>query len=155
MLLVYHFDSKSDAFRRIENYPLKMELGFFPKKTARLALRMVGWAVDKVGGPLYLEFPDVRPRYIEEEFIDAADEWELPGVAFETGSGSLLTHANAQFAKSSDTEIVNLDLGFMDPQKDFFTVVINARYGNPEGSDIDNLNNISLVFEMHDVSAAT
>jgi hypothetical protein len=155
MLIVYHYDSKTDAFRRIQNLPLKLQLGFFPKKTARIALKMVSWAVDKTGGPVYLEFPDVRPRHIEEEIIDAADAWELPGFGFETGTGAFLSHGVAQLEKSSDTVALDLDLGFMDPQKDFFTVIVNSRFGNPEATDIDNLNNLSLVFEMHDVSAAT
>ena len=153
MLLIYHFDSETKAVRRHNNKELRLELGFFPKPTSRISLRMIGFASDHANEQLHLEFPDVKPLSLERESVDATDEWELPGLGFDMTHGPL-SKGRGSFTRGSQTRVVDLDLGYMDPQKDFFRVIINARYAVLENTT-DNLNNVSLVFEVHDASAAT
>lgn len=156
MLLIYHFDTKSDTTRRITNRVLRLELGFFPKPTQRIILKMIGFAHDRTGSTMYFRFPDVRERFIEEEDVDAVDEWELPGLAVDAQFGQNASLGRGEHATASTTEAFDLDLGFMDPQKDFFSVIVNSRFGTVFEDNVqDNANNISLVFEVHDVTAST
>ena len=135
---------------------LRLELGFFPKKSMRITLKMVGFTSDKNGGSLYLRFPDVKPSYLEEEIIDVVDGWELPGIALEAQYGVLgSTLGRGAYDKTSTTQVFDLDLGFMDVQKDYFSVMLNSRFGTGVGGTADNFNNASIVFEVHDVTAAT
>jgi len=159
MLLVYHLDSETDQLRIISK-EMRLQLGFFPKATQRLALKMVGFANDSfdVAGDsgcavIYLEFPDLK-TVIETSVLDETIQRNVPGLGFEAQYGQPASLVGkGDYYRAATTIACDLDLGFMDPQRDYFSVVLSSRFARDLGEDY--LNNVSLVFEMHDVTAAT
>ncbi len=160
MLLIYHLDSETDQLREIGK-EIRLQLGFFPKSTQRLTLKMVGYANDSfdVAGDsgcalIYLEFPDLRSRYLETDVLDATIQRNVPGIGFEAQYGQPASLVGkGDYYRAATTHVTDLDLGFMDPQKDYFSVKISSRFARDENEDY--LNNASLVFELHDVTSAT
>lgn len=156
MLLIYNLDAAPDAQREIYNKELRLELGFFPKATQRITLKMVGFSHDNEDAYQYLQFPDVRSTHLDEEEIDAAEGWKLPGIAFNAQYGQPdSTLGSGHHRRGTTTIATDLDLGFMDPQKDYFRVISNTRLGIDDPAWAGWYNNLSLVFEVHDVSVST
>ena len=156
MLLIYHLDAAPDVQREIYNKELRLELGFFPKATQRITLKMVGFAHDKDDAYQFLQFPDVRTTHFDEEKIDAASQWDIPGIGFSAQYGQPdSTRGSGHHSRGATTIATDLDLGFMDPQKDYFRVIADTRFGIDDSIWPGWYNNISIVFEVHDVSTAT
>lgn len=162
MLLVYHFD-KNDALNEdFFNETMRLELGFFPKRNTKAILKMVGFSNDLEGGIVFLNFPDLTSQSIEHEVSDYVDEWEIPGVALSTDHGGFSPGAvfydggSGRFSNTSECRALNLELGELDTQKDFFSVKVNSRRASKDQfEDRVNLNNISIVIEIHEAGMET
>lgn len=161
VLLVYHFDKNENDEEFFEDQEVRLDLGFFPKQNTKIRFKSIGWNNNSRGGEVFVQFPDVLPDQIYEEEIDLEDRREVQGMMFSANEGVPLKEidtlkAPGRFGKQSDNRIVELELGYMDTQKDYFTLIVNARRGvDPdydEGLDrSNNLNNISVILEMiHD-----
>jgi len=151
VLLIYHFDKNDNALETFFDEPMRLDLGYFPKKNTRITLKMLGWNNNTKGGNVFIEFPDVVPYQIEHEHLDYTDNVEVPGLLFQTQTGQFrifLQQARGRWYQMSDNRDLDLDLGVMDTQKDYFTIKVNARRAL-DTADLSALNNISVVLEMH------
>ena len=146
VLLIYHFDKNNSDTEEFTNQLIRLDLGFFPSKDTYIKLRQVGFSCNTRGGTVHIEFPDTLPQYIEEEKIDASDLWEKPGFDFICNYGENGEAGSGEYIGQSTHLDLNLNLGTMDTQKDFFSVIVNGRRASSTGQD--NLNSISLVLEM-------
>jgi len=151
MLLVYHIDKNESAIENFLDEELRLNLGFFPKQNTRVKLKMVGFSNDTEGGIVYLRFPDLISGELSEENEDFTNVFSAPGIAIGADEGDFngIDIDLGRYGGQSDTRVFDLDLGRMDTQKDYFTVVVNARRGsNDLGFDRINLNNFSCVLTM-------
>jgi hypothetical protein len=158
VLLVYHFDKNDLIDESFSNQAIRLDLGFYPKANSRLKLKSVGFNVNTEGGTVYIAFPDLLDYYWSEETIDETNAWEMPGIQFSTFQGIKRSPEGfARFSNSSNQIDMDLDLGVMDTQKDYFTVVVNGQRAETEVTDpsLNALNNISVVIEMVENSVAT
>jgi hypothetical protein len=154
MLLVYHFDKNDSELENFLNEEVRLDLGFFPKPNTHIRLRMLGFSNNAQGGNVYLQFPDLKPQQLETELVDLTNRHELNGLAFCANAGSFLgVSKNAlenkgfgSFFQQMQNLDLDLHLGEMDTQKDFFRIIVNSRR---TATNLANLNNISIVLEMH------
>jgi len=164
VLLVYHFDKNEKDEQHFEDEPIRLDLGFFPKQNTKIRFKSIGWNNNSRGGEVFAEFPDVLPDFIYEEEIDEESRREVKGIMFSAREGipadtfdGGVFQAPGRYEKQCDNRVVDIELGYMDTQKDFFTVVINGRRGiDPDFDEtalfrVNNLNNVSIILEMiHD-----
>lgn len=152
MLLIYHFDKNDAESANFDNQEVRLDLGYFPDKNTHIRMRMIGWNNNGEGGTIHLDFPDLRPQYLEREAAElATDTSNFEGFMFNADEGSLVNNTKNQLAENGQGRLhrqshnmdVDLHLGLMDHQKDFFRVIVRA----PDLSG--NLNNFSMVLEMH------
>jgi len=146
VLLVYHFDKNNSLIEEFLNQPIRLDLGFFPKQNTYIKLRQVGFSCNARGGTMHVDFPDCLPSFISEEKLDFSDTWEKPGFDFICNYGENGISGAGNYEGQSTHIDTNLNLGNMDTQKDFFTVVVNGRRATENQST--NLNSVSFVFEM-------
>jgi hypothetical protein len=114
---------------------------------------MIGYNNNREGGVLHLDFPDLKPQYHEKEIGDFTNTQEIGGIMFGNEEGgftnsiknSLSENGQGRFHRSSQNFDLDLHLGQMDTQKDFFRVFVNGRRAAVNG----DLNNFSMVLEMH------
>ena len=164
MLYILHSDKNDTQREFFIDEELRIDLGKFPTQNTHIRLRMVGWNSNDQDADVHLSFPDLAPQYYEEELIDATDAYEVLGVVFSATEGSLWGDnrtkdgndviSNNQggvssFGRGSDTRIVDLHLGKMDTQKDYFRVIVNARRASRVNTHKNTLNNVSVVLEVH------
>lgn len=155
MLLVYHFDKPPFTDSAFDNEEMRLQLGFFPKENTHLIFKMASCSTFNEMNTAHLEFPDLRKEALEQHIGDYADLWELPGLVLhgdEEGFSGI--YGRGRYTRSTGNQVMDLDLGFMDTQKDYFTVIVNGRRAKA-GETKNNLNNISLIFEMRHASVAT
>jgi len=147
VLLIYHYD-KSLADETFTNVVARLDLGFFPKEHTYLRFKQIGFSTETLGtgGTVNVEFPDMLPSHSETERIDKTDLWESPGFVFSARRGEQ-ARATGRFDAISEHYDLNLDLGPMDPQKDYVSIIINGRRAAQESSK-NNLGSISIVLEM-------
>jgi hypothetical protein len=166
MLLIFHYDKNDNESEEFTEQEIRLDLGFFPKPGSRLRLRMIGFNNNQRGGNIFIRFPDLKSRYLEEELIDFGSEvgQGVPGIMFSAQQGGFMNDAKdndledgfGTYFSSSDNRILDLDLGDMDTQKDFFRMVVSGRRANnPSVGGTNNLNNFSATLEMVHQSAAT
>ena len=164
MLYILHFDKNESEVENYFDEEMRIDLGKFPDANTHVRLRMVGWNTNSLDGDLHLSFPDLQPNYFNEEFIDAANEHEVRGMLFSNTEGSLWGITSSKdandvinnnntgwgaFGKSSENRYVDLHLGRLDSQKDYFRVIVNARRARPNQSVGNQLNNVSVLLEVH------
>jgi len=155
VLLVFHHDKNDSAFASFYQQELRVDLGFFPKKNTNIILKQVGWYNHDEGTAIHLSFPDLSPQYLQEERVDESDFWEVPGLTFHADGGcglGIAQYPTGRWIRSSSHRDVNLHLGVMDTQKDFFTIIVNSRRAvdDEDNPDLNSLNNITVVIEMID-----
>lgn len=163
MLLVFHFDKNDSEIEEFLCQEIRMDLGFFPKKGTRLRLRSIGFNNNTRGGNLFVKFPDLASGYLEEEIIDTGLVQTLDGFMFSALQGGFMNDTKntatedgfGAYNSSSDTRDLDLDLGEMDTQKDFFRIVVSGRLASKISSGFNNLNNFSAILEMVHFGAAT
>ena len=162
MLYILHFD-KNDVHGEIFiDEEMRLDLGRFPSQNTHIRLRMVGWNSNQKDADIHLSFPDLSPQYFEEEEIDAVDEQEVKGMLFSAEEGSLWGDFRTKtgevldsgrggrgaYGRASDNRVLDLHLGTLDTQKDYFRVIVNARRGSTN-INFNGLNNVSILLEVH------
>lgn len=160
MLLLFHYDKNDTENEDFIEQEVRLDLGFTPSKGTRIRLRMIGFNNNNRGGQIYVRFPDLHPGYKDDTILDEGIGQTMNGIAFATQQGGFLNDGKnvatndgyGTFFSSSDTKVMDLDLGEMDTQKDFFRIIVNGRRGVENNA---SLNNFSAVLEMHHNSIAT
>lgn len=147
VLLVYKYDKNDSDTEQFLNVPVRLDLGFFPSKYTYIRLKQVGFYNEDLGGMVHLDFPDTLPEHISEEIIDESDVWETPGFIFSANYGENGRGGRGNYSSQSTHLDLNLPLGMMDTNKDFFTIVVNGRRGLDTGTT-NQLNSIYIVLEM-------
>lgn len=164
MLYILHFDKNDDEDERFNGEEMRIDLGAFPKQNTHIRLRMVGFNTNQKSGDVHIRFPDLEPQYMEEEIIDETDSQEIKGIVIQACEGSIWgdnrpRQANnvlrdtsgglGNFSRSSDNRVFDLHLGRLDTQKDYFRVIVNARKARDDNVNLNTLNNVSVVLEVH------
>lgn len=151
MLLIFHSDKNDTSIESFLDEEIRVQLRNFPKPNTWVKLRMVGYSNETEGGPVYLSFPDLLPNEILEEEKNFGDAFLQPGVISlapdEGGFANAASRGQGRFTHQADNRDMDLMLGRMDPQKDTFRVVVDARRGR-DVQGKTNLNNFSCVLEM-------
>lgn len=153
MLLIFHSDKNDSSVESFLDEKITVQLKNFPKPNTWVKLRMVGYSNETEGGPVYLSFPDLLPNEILEKDNSFSDAWLQPGVislAPDEGGFHFAESkpgGQGRFTHQSDNRDLDLMLGRMDPQKDTFSVLVDARRGF-DAFGRTNLNNFSCVLEM-------
>jgi len=147
VLLIYHFDKHDTNTEIFDNQPIRLDLGFFPKQNTYIKLRQVGYCVNTRGGNVHLSFPDILTESVTNEEIDESYVWEVKGITLSNNSGENGFPNEGNYDSCSEHTDLNLNLGTMDTQKDFFTVIVNGRRA-VDGGTSNNLSGVSIVLEM-------
>ena len=153
MLLLYTLD-KNDTTSNEKFYKDVMRIDFehnLPIGT-RAKLRMIGFNSDGYGNQVFLQFPDLLSNELEMVTGDFVEEWKVPGIAFVSDSGSMRDEiGTGRFDASSDMRALDLDLGRVDHNKSYFSIIVDARRAVRDNIDRTHLNNVTVVIEMmHD-----
>jgi hypothetical protein len=146
VLLIYHYDKHNTNEEQFLNQEIRLDLGFFPKPNTYVKLRQLGFSCNSRGGSVHLSFPDTHTDNVSYEEIDKVNIWEMEGFVFSARYGE--NDENGAYLGSSDHYDLNLNLGVMDTQKDFFTIIVNGRRADVESTTLNNLSSISIVLEM-------
>jgi len=166
MLLIFHYDKNDNESEEFTEQEIRLDLGFFPKRGSRVRLRMLGFNSNQRGGNVFVRFPDLKLQYLEEELIDFGSEagQGMPGIMFSAQQGGFMNDTKdvntedgiGTYFSASDNRIMDLDLGDMDTQKDYFRILVSGRRAdNPSALGKNNLNNFSATLEMVHQSVAT
>ena len=164
MLLVFHYDKNDNEIEEFTGQDIRLDLGFFPTPNTRIRLRMIGFNNNTRGGNVFVSFPDVASCHIRKEITDrGSPAQEMPGIMFTSREGSLFNSTKdvrlddgvGTYFSTSDTKVLDLDLGDMDTQKDFFRIRVSGRRAQEVAAGLNNLNNFSAVLEMYHQGVAT
>lgn len=149
VLLILHYDQNDVSPSPFYDTDVRLDFGFFPKQNTRMKLKSVGYNVNSEGGTVYLGFPDVLSHSLSNVELDLTEVWETPGFRFSTEVGQKSgLEGRARYVQSSNNIDLDIDLGFVDTQKDYFTIKVNGRRAVEGGGALNALNNITIVLEM-------
>lgn len=148
VLLIYHFDKFDNREQFFDSQEIRLDLGFYPKSNTYIKLRQLGYCVNNRGGMIHLDFPDVEGYNVTKEEIDEYDGWEMKGLVFSNRTGENASLKEGQYNGCSEHYDLNINLGTMDTQKDYFSVIVNGRRAAEGGGTDNRLASVSIVLEM-------
>lgn len=148
VLLIYHYDKHNSNSEQFLNQEIRLDLGFYPKANTYIKLRQLAYSVNSKGGRIHLNFPDLIDNSLTVEEKDASNLWEMEGIVFSNRTGEYDNAGTGDYDSSSDHYDLNLNLGIMDTQKDYFSIIVNGRRADVESSTLNNLSSITIVLEM-------
>lgn len=131
------------------NHEMRYTFVKMPRRGAKMRLvYMGGTTIVNRGYQMHLTFPDLMSSHYKTVLLDDTDSYEIGEIAM-GNSGGLNAISTAENRGAVFSQVMDIDLGLMNPDINYFRVLVGGRK-NTSNSSASYLSTASVIVEIDD-----